>query len=529
MYHPAPLTKARGANGVTSSVGPKSSRTSKSVEPVALQPPIPNLSSGPKSVARGRCASRSCTFGCHRNPGFLGITSFGSVLKENQASLDIEIAHEDPDVATMTISDENLQRGVEILSLLANFPAFERFIHRWVDLSRGLLVSVPVLQQWISLLWTSHGGVLTSKSPQKLRSLSELVFRNTHRPLTYNSKTTARCWTALASGENLRWEAIGILFSIVGLTAITLPQTDPIFDHIKDMNIGKLELGRKLHDAAEMCEAICNEIGLLHDLSIWLSYENFVLLSSIRGDLDISVWKRAGELFNTVIASGLHQDKDADAETPFFLSQLRKKTFLYVFVYDKVLCTFLGRPPRLLSKYCFVQLPLDLNEQELFMEGQELESALAGLDENGWKKNGEIGRSTWARVFLINALIREEILDLALSIATNDNLKTRADEISRKAKQSYDSLPETVRWSVESTERPDRHPTEYLGALLGRLTYLTNDLILQRTLIRRAGTDSTQLVLIAKTIFEEVIGTVVQRDLMRDYQLDFISLVSLSP
>ena len=56
---------------------------------------------------------------------------------------------------------------------------------------------------------------------------------------------------------------------------------------------------------------------------------------------------------------------------------------------------------------------------------------------------------------------------------------------------------------------------------------MTNELLLQRVLIRRAGADSSRLVSVARDIFTEVVSAAVRRDLMRDYQVDYADVVGL--
>lgn len=490
-------------------------------------PPTPSLSTiSTNTPDEKRAASISgSSFRIRRDPGFLGVTSYGSIFKENILSLGIDGIERDTETTTKIMSEEKIRKGVEILSLLKHLPAFEIFIQRWFDISQGILVTEPMVKQWTESLWSFHGDVLLERNPEQMRQLSELVFRNTHRPLKFDGTTSARRWTAMSSGPQLRWEVVGIIFCLVGLLAVTLPDSDEIFTHLKDMNMDKRTLCRTMDDAADYCECFCSFFGVAHDLQYWLEHEHLVLTATIRGDADVLVWKRAGELFNSVLALGLHEDKSPNKDTPFFLSEMRKKTFLYTFCGDKGLSTFLGRPPRLLSRYCLVQLPLDLSEKQLFAEGQELQDAINSLDENGWNQKGEIRRTTWARVWLINALIREEVLDLSLGINTVD-YTGRAEEITRKMKEANAGLPDYLKQSVENTEKLRRPVMEQLCVLYTRLQLMTNDLLLQRVLIRKAGVANTQLVFIARCIFEEVVKAAVRRDLMRDFQVDYADLLA---
>lgn len=121
---------------------------------------------------------------------------------------------------------------------------------------------------------------------------------------------------------------------------------------------------------------------------------------------------------------GLHQEKKVDAQTSFFICELRIRIFDEVYGHDKSVATFLGRPPRLSHRYCVLQLPLDLTDNEMLLEGPELEACLAKL-KDGWNAKNHFGRVTWRRVWSQHARIREDILEIALG-TNNDNVIERA-------------------------------------------------------------------------------------------------------
>ncbi|KAK3064645.1 hypothetical protein LTS18_005299 [Coniosporium uncinatum] len=102
------------------------------------------------------------------------------------------------------------------------------------------------------------------------------------------------------------------------------------------------------------------------------------------------------------------------ASVPFFLAELRKRAFASAYGDDKIASIFLGRPPRLSHRYCVIQAPLDLHEDELLSKGADLQSALDGLDADGWNKAGLVRRCGWVRVGLRSNIIGEDILELSL-------------------------------------------------------------------------------------------------------------------
>lgn len=103
---------------------------------------------------------------------------------------------------------------------------------------------------------------------------------------------------------------------------------------------------------------------------------------------DYTAWQRNGELCDAMVAMGLHQGNRESPDTPFFLSQQRKKLFSQVYTHDKSISLFVGRPPRLSYRYCKLEMPLDLSGAQLMLQGSELQQAIANLDPNGWNTSG---------------------------------------------------------------------------------------------------------------------------------------------
>jgi chromatin structure-remodeling complex subunit RSC3/30 len=68
-------------------------------------------------------------------------------------------------------------------------------------------------------------------------------------------------------------------------------------------------------------------------------------------------------------------------------------------------------------RYCSVNLPYDLTDEELIAPIELRDRAIARLDKDGWNTDGQLGRQTWARVKLLVNSIREDVLELSLAPA----------------------------------------------------------------------------------------------------------------
>lgn len=142
---------------------------------------------------------------------------------------------------------------------------------------------------------------------------------------------------------------------------------------------------------------------------------------------------------------------------------MRKKIFTSAYGRDKVVATFLGRPPRLSHRYCKMEYPLDLSDEELVLEGPELDAVLSRLDANGWNTDGRFNRTTWMRVWFQHCAIRENILEIALGSGDED-ISLKAEQIRLKLQNLHDSYPDFAR--VPPEEMLNRSDT-YVNAAYG--------------------------------------------------------------
>ena len=256
IYHPAPLTKPRTSPGASSpgSSLPPPSRGAAAVEPYPtwthlsrtntglVSPPssngvlrqdhpsfrpsaAPSMPQTPVDDRRNSSFTNSapvCTESGSMTfregkVGFLGPTSYSAVFTENPGSLGIEhdISDEPHDMSQLPpISPEKIQQGAEVLALLRDMPLYEKLNQRLFDICDGIVVGQPIFRIWVDEMWSEFGQILTEGKPEQLRSLSELVWRNTRRPMKVNGQMTAREWAKSASGRNLRWEIVGLVGSM---------------------------------------------------------------------------------------------------------------------------------------------------------------------------------------------------------------------------------------------------------------------------------------------------------------------------
>jgi len=137
---------------------------------------------------------------------------------------------------------------------------------------------------------------------------------------------------------------------------------------------------------------------------------------------DHRTWSRPGQLFGDALAMEMHREPEEPSyAVPFFLNEIRTRTFVCLYAHDKVLSAILDRLPRIPRHYCSRKLPLDVNDDRLLSGGSPLEEILCGPDAEGW--DGEGYRPVdLLRARYILATLREDILNVRLGNPTGDSV-----------------------------------------------------------------------------------------------------------
>lgn len=304
-----------------------------------------------------------------------------------------------------TLSRERVEDGAKILSLLSDPAYVLRTIKGFYAVSQ--IVSAPfiTLKNSIESITKTLRDEYATDAQRLV--LSERIFAQTFVPLVLDENTTAENLHESFTGSKLRWEILGVIFTYLSMGTL-MDSSDP--------NSRERQLyTRELTHASNLCVGFCDRAESLNDILTWLLHGNAILLTFQYGDTSHLAWRRMGDLASTIFAIGLHQDPGSQSTLPFFLVELRRRSFANSYSSDKALSTFFGRPPRISMRYCSVKAPYDLTDEELIAPVELRDRAIARLDKDGWNTDGKLGRQTWARVKLLVNSIREDTLELSLA------------------------------------------------------------------------------------------------------------------
>jgi hypothetical protein len=126
--------------------------------------------------------------------------------------------------------------------------------------------------------------------------------------------------------------------------------------------------------------------------------------------------RRHGDIAVCAIAARLHQLPAYDSHKVTAASEFKKRLFSSIYGSDKNHASLNGTPPALSSRFCNLNLPLDISEEELFLPQDRLTATIRKLDANGWNTTGEFNRVSSRRAFHLLTSVREEILELSLGV-----------------------------------------------------------------------------------------------------------------
>lgn len=213
---------------------------------------------------------------------------------------------------------------------------------------------------------------------------------------------------------------------------------------------------------------------------------------------------------------------------------------------DKVVVLFTGRPPQISRRYVSTPLPLDLDDDELLAGDAALAESVRLLDENGWNTKGGLYASTSLRCRFLIALIRDELIEIAIgnlkeadignllyeqSLAPNNGVVVSVNEKRRDLKQremaTMASFPDSVVYRDGEFDDPSADMGLLYARLLIKLEHLQNLFVVERLLSRRGQLDEGELL---TTSFELVSRTLLfwtNKDRFTLARADFAWLVRI--
>ncbi|RAL12828.1 putative transcription factor [Aspergillus homomorphus CBS 101889] len=401
-YHPAPLTRVRdGGIGRPRAAQHRGAHRQSllNVHDLSPTPEVANVLPETGSDTKHSQDSE-----------FLGSTSYLSVFKETPRGISGK-ANRSLYTEFEYWRTEHAYASSRLIRL-ASAMAFHREQIDWYHrVSRFTVVPAPLIldsldrvQEYIR----RHPWDVT----RNWKGLYEQITAATGRPLHVSRDMSPGDFYAQFTGPNLRWEFIALILTSSGIsTMVRYPG-----HHVVELGTGEkmtVEMFMKeMVLASNACIEISKQFGHVNDLILWARYMHVHLAMEVLGDTSERMYSLFGDLISNIYTIGLHHQPLRDV--PFFLAETRKRMLAVAHRTDKSLATLMGRPPRLPHQYCDAAPPLDIADEDLFLDSASLNAVLAGLDDQGWHREARFMPATVMRIRHFLSTLREQVLELSL-------------------------------------------------------------------------------------------------------------------
>ena len=280
LYHPAPMTNGRRPS-------PPSTIANHSLQDEQNLHQLPTASASSRdyytspSLLEDKVADSSPPV-----PGFLGPTSYSAVFTEGQSDLSKENGKLSREInirgwqssVPPSWDSGRIKEGAEVLSLLADLSKYKSILNRRHEmcLSASSLYIRDCIALIPSTLKDSHGQLWC------LTTLSRNVFIKTSTPCLIDAKMSLREYPSFLMGENLCWETVGIMLSVLGLSAVLMDGVNTYEEPHSETNWK--DLAQRLVRAGDQCITFCEQYGHLKDTGVTLIEMNFILHTQVYGD-----------------------------------------------------------------------------------------------------------------------------------------------------------------------------------------------------------------------------------------------------
>ncbi|KAH9904969.1 hypothetical protein F4778DRAFT_53201 [Xylariomycetidae sp. FL2044] len=469
-------------------VGDENPRPNKRRHPADALSPSSSVASGTPAPR----VPRSSDTAASPSAGYLGFTSFSAVFEE-AGILNGDVAVTSPPTGSHTPcpppsrSPNPLPYKVRDngLALLQRIPERARASYLFRKRAGPLEEWIKfVAEHLLGSLYETYGEYLgCSRKLSELEAMAHQLCANTASPFSDDESDTER-WMEQFSGQNMRWESIGLLFCFWDEDSSTSKA---------DVD-GWVSIDR---ESVVLCVELCKRYSRGNSLMLYLTYRLMIAESLFSGDASLATWRLHGEAVSLLTFLGIHAETVVEVYTPTVTSEMKRKLCAMVYTFNIICASFTGRPPLISKDSVHTPLPLDLEDRDLALGQVALTEKAARLDHLGWKVEGGLSSTTVIRALTMLAAVREQVLKLAIGksgvhvpIETLTSLKnTELDIVSHFPQSVHPDLDELA---------DSRHDTImlYLRLVL-RLEHLQNLFFIERLLLRHGQADQGDLLAVS--------------------------------
>ncbi|KAF9877088.1 hypothetical protein CkaCkLH20_05354 [Colletotrichum karsti] len=439
------------------------------------------------------------------NPGYLGSLSYTTLFYQiSSAGVDNEIGKDTLREPPCRIDSATISQGANLIEELVNHSELSRWIslvNCWLGKGVNLALAGPFTKQCIGTAQLIIIDQCLGKARQDFENVSRSLFSNSCRSPSFSAADTIDEFALHLGPTQPRWEALGIFFAAMTRAAIDLVT----FDHLYVTAEERRSVQRKAMQYSDRCLEWSLSLDCLNDLQLFLQYENFILHSFVNGDQSYLSWRRLGDVASSLFALGYHEQARGAPEAPEFLRSLRQAAFARTYSADKNVSIFLGRPPRILRKYCPINIWDCLSRDN---RAQSLEALQLQFEQTPDGKFDYMADTRWSALC---AGLKEETLELFKEKDPEEKIR-QANIIEEDAQAIWDALPNRFRLESALKQYEDRSAVERDFMVSAKLNHLHVLFLLRFALTRRMQEPDTQLIDLSANMLKVIVESVVLKN-----------------
>lgn len=224
---------------------------------------------------------------------FLGPTSYSAALDDShRGSVIAPDPMFDPEdtltftrfvtPATRKADLDRINYGARLLALLPTLPLAEELIDRYMRMSQVVIVPSMVVNLSLQSLRRQMESFSTD---EKCHEMSRKIFIETNRPIHYDDEhLKPNQYHEFFTGDHLRWEILGLIFTLVGISCMTIGEETSFASTIVSCKIDWKILMEEMLLASNQVISFCYQCQTLNDVFVWLLHCNLTFLTMHRGE-----------------------------------------------------------------------------------------------------------------------------------------------------------------------------------------------------------------------------------------------------
>jgi hypothetical protein len=293
IYHPAPMT--RTPQQISRAASEQSQQPYSPPLPSGVHLSSPSVSGVPPDYRSHPCGEPSGATAPQKTvstpgqpkPGwknavfpssarYYGPTSFSAIFSEHQVKLNEELLDISENVrkhpGAWTFGEPLLgrhrpngptAREERTLRVLRNIPPKNTcsvLLHPTHNANMHVATLDMTLMQYFNhaLWYVFEPELCLPQTDERLKVLSDVLFKNEEKPLP-SCPDNGIEWANTFTGENIRFEILGLFFCYIGLAYRSLQDWDPLFKLPENEGRDRMQTAWRMNECAEVCLRMCDD------------------------------------------------------------------------------------------------------------------------------------------------------------------------------------------------------------------------------------------------------------------------------